>query len=168
MLKHLSSLKCHSSFLKKLTVNPKSGFNQKPKNHFSTNDYNQLQDLLSTKLPSVNVSQVKRKQVQSAAMEFGQVITSPNDARKYRSVLTHWGRDKMATILQRILSNTFALIRMLEFQLKSYWNLFSRVQLIILFIGSDNGLVPVRQQAIVWTNDGWLTDAYIQHSASMS
>ena len=35
-------------------------------------------------------------------------------------------------------------------------------------IGSDNGLAPARRQAIVWTNDGYFTDAYMRHSASMS
>ena len=35
-------------------------------------------------------------------------------------------------------------------------------------IGSDNGLVPTRQQAIIWTNDDYFTDAYMRHSASMS
>ena len=35
-------------------------------------------------------------------------------------------------------------------------------------IGSDNGLAPVRRQAIIWTNDVKFTDAYTRHSASMS
>ena len=35
-------------------------------------------------------------------------------------------------------------------------------------IGSDNGLAPIRRQAIIWTNDGYITDAYMRHSASMS
>ena len=35
-------------------------------------------------------------------------------------------------------------------------------------IGSDNGLVPTRQQAIIWTNDGKIIDAYMHHWASMS
>ena len=35
-------------------------------------------------------------------------------------------------------------------------------------IGSDNGLVPTRWQAIIWTNDGQIADAYLRHSASMS
>ena len=35
-------------------------------------------------------------------------------------------------------------------------------------IGSDNGLTPARRQAIVWTNDGMFTDAYMHHLASMS
>ena len=34
--------------------------------------------------------------------------------------------------------------------------------------GSDNGLAPSRRQAIIWTNDGLFTDAYMRHSASMS
>ena len=32
-------------------------------------------------------------------------------------------------------------------------------------IGSDNGLVPIRRQAIIWTNDGIV---YRHQSASMS
>ena len=37
-------------------------------------------------------------------------------------------------------------------------------------IGWDNGCGPTRQQAIIWTNDGSITDAYLfmRHSASMS
>ena len=35
-------------------------------------------------------------------------------------------------------------------------------------IGSDNGSAPTRRQAIVWTNDGYIIDAYMRHSASMS
>ena len=35
-------------------------------------------------------------------------------------------------------------------------------------IGSGNGLAPTRRQAIIWTNGGKITDAYMQHSASMS
>ena len=35
-------------------------------------------------------------------------------------------------------------------------------------VGSDNGLSPIRRQAIIWTNDGLTTDAYMRPSASMS
>ena len=35
-------------------------------------------------------------------------------------------------------------------------------------IGSDDGLAPTRWQAIVWTNDGYFTDANMHHWASMS
>ena len=42
------------------------------------------------------------------------------------------------------------------------------VQLKYSSIVSDNGLALIRQQAIIWTNDGLITDAYMRHSASMS
>ena len=35
-------------------------------------------------------------------------------------------------------------------------------------IGSDNGLGPIRRQAIIWANDDYFTDTYMHHSASMS
>ena len=35
-------------------------------------------------------------------------------------------------------------------------------------IGSENGLAPVRQQAIIWTNDGLFTDTFMRQAASMS
>ena len=57
---------------------------------------------------------------------------------------------------------------MFEHRLKFHWSLFLRVQLTIPSIGSDNGLVPTRRQAIIWTYDGYITDAYMRHSASMS
>ena len=57
---------------------------------------------------------------------------------------------------------------MLEFLLEFHWNLFLRVQLKYYSIDSDNGLAPTRWQAIIWTNDGSITDAYMRHSASMS
>ena len=38
----------------------------------------------------------------------------------------------------------------------------------IYSIGLDNGLAPARRQAIIWTNDGWSTDAYVRHSALMN
>ena len=35
-------------------------------------------------------------------------------------------------------------------------------------IGLDNGLATARRQAIMWTNDGLFSDAYMRHSAPMS
>ena len=43
-------------------------------------------------------------------------------------VLTHWGRDKMDTISQTTISNTFSWMKMLEFGLKFHWSLLPRVQ----------------------------------------
>ena len=34
--------------------------------------------------------------------------------------------------------------------------------------GSDDGLTPTRQQAIIWTNDGYYIDTYMHHLAPMS
>ena len=45
--------------------------------------------------------------------------------------LTHWGRDKIATISQTTLSNAFSWMKMVEFRLKFHWSLFIRVQLTI-------------------------------------
>ena len=35
-------------------------------------------------------------------------------------------------------------------------------------IPADNGLAPARRQAIIWTNYGYFTSAYMRLSASMS
>ena len=35
-------------------------------------------------------------------------------------------------------------------------------------IGLDNGLAPTMRQAIIWTNDGQITHAYMRHTASKS
>ena len=44
---------------------------------------------------------------------------------------------------------------------------FLRVELTISSIGADDGLVPIRGQTIIWTNDGKFADAYMCHTASM-
>ena len=45
-------------------------------------------------------------------------------------------------------------MKMHKFWLKCHWILFLRVQLKYFSIGSDNCLVPIRRQAIIWYNDG--------------
>ena len=35
-------------------------------------------------------------------------------------------------------------------------------------IDSDNGLAPTRRLAIIWTNGGYITDAYMRHLVSLS
>ena len=68
--------------------------------------------------------------------------------------LTHWDRDKMATISQTIFSNRFSWENCLIFDQNftevcshgSNWQYPS--------ISSDNGLAPARRQAIIRTNDG--------------
>ena len=46
--------------------------------------------------------------------------------------------------------------------------LHRRVQLKHSSTGSDNGLTPLRRQAIIWNNDGYFTDAYMRHSSSLA
>ena len=55
-------------------------------------------------------------------------------------------------------------MKMSEFWLTFHWSLFLRVQLAIIHIGLDNGLAPTRRQAIILTNDGYFTEAYMRHS----
>ena len=70
-----------------------------------------------------------------------------------QSVLTHWGRDKIAAISQTTFSNAFSSLKMCEFWLKFHWSLFLNVNQKYSNIGSDNDLAPTRRQAIIWTND---------------
>ena len=78
---------------------------------------------------SISLSRSKR---QSRHTTFG-TIDPDNTRRVIWSLmnLTHWGRDKMATISQTILSNAFSWMNILEFRLRFHWNLFLRVQLTI-------------------------------------
>ena len=48
-----------------------------------------------------------------------------------RHPLTHWGRDKMASISQTTFSNAFTWMKMYELRLKIHWSLFLRVHLTI-------------------------------------
>ena len=43
-------------------------------------------------------------------------------------MVTHWGRDKMASISQTTLLNAFSWMKMYEFRLKFRWSLFLSVQ----------------------------------------
>ena len=45
-------------------------------------------------------------------------------------------------------------MKMHEFQLKFHLSLFPRSNKQYLSIGSDNDLAAIRQQAIIWANDG--------------
>ena len=53
-------------------------------------------------------------------------------------------------------------MKMFEFQLKNLIVIcFKRSNQQYSSIGSDNGLVPTRRQAIIWTNDGLITNAHV-------
>ena len=64
----------------------------------------------------------------------------------------------------------FSWMKMYEFRLGFNWRLFLNFLTNWQFssIGSDNGLVPTGRQAIIWTNVGLFTDAYVRRSASMN
>ena len=47
----------------------------------------------------------------------------------HMKLLTHWGRDQMATIFQTTFSNAFSLMKMYKFRLRFHWSLFPRFQL---------------------------------------
>ena len=59
-------------------------------------------------------------------------------------LLTHWGRDKMATIFQTTFSNAFSWMKMYKFRLRFHWSLFPIVQLTI------PALVPI----MAWRRPG--------------
>ena len=48
------------------------------------------------------------------------------------TVLTHWGRDKMAATFQTIFSNPFSWMKMYKFRLRFHWSLFLRVESTVL------------------------------------
>ena len=63
-------------------------------------------------------------------MHFRDIITHPCP-NTCKSILTHWGQDKMAGISQTTCSNTFCWMNSFVFWLKFHWSLFQRVQLTI-------------------------------------
>ena len=71
--------------------------------------------------------------------------------------LTHWGRDKMATISQTTFSNAFSWMKMYEFRLKFHWSLSLGVKVTIFQHWFRYGLAPSRRQTVSWTNDVILT-----------
>ena len=81
--------------------------------------------------------------------------------------LTHQDRDKIAAIFQTTFSHAFSW-KCIDFD----WDFnvvcpqWSNQE--YSSIGSDNDLALSRRQAIIWTNDGYFTDAYMRHSASTS
>ena len=87
----------------------------------------------------------------------------------YIHILTHWDRDQLADISQTTFWNSFSLMKIYEFRSIFHWSFFPTGQLTIFrHWFRYNGLAPPRRQAIIWTNDGKFTDAYMHHSASAS
>ena len=76
--------------------------------------------------------------------------SSIHDWQLWASALIEWGRGKMAAIIQTTLSFKWF------FLCSNYtiWIQISLPQWKYARINSDDGLVPNRQRAIIWTNDG--------------
>ena len=78
-------------------------------------------------------------------------LTVSKGSLKY---LTHYSPNKMDDTLQMRFSNAVSWIKIIVFWLKFNWNWSPRIQLQYSSTGLDNGLAPVRRQAIIWRNDG--------------
>ena len=58
-------------------------------------------------------------------------IKSKASVAAWVQMLTHWGRDKIATISQTTFSNAFSLMKMYEFRIRFHWSLFPWFKLTI-------------------------------------
>ena len=76
----------------------------------------------------------------------------------------------MASISQTTFSNTIFLNENIWISVDSSMKFVPKGQINKQYpsIGSNNGLAPTRQQAIIRTNDIKFNEAYMHHSASMS
>ena len=69
--------------------------------------------------------------------------------------LTHWGRDKMTSILQTKFLNWFFVNETVSISIKIALNFVFGCPINNDFsISLDNSLAPTRQQAIIWASDG--------------
>ena len=57
-------------------------------------------------------------------------------------------------------------MNILKFQMMLHWSLDPHWRYWSTDV--DDGFAPTRRPAIIWTNDGEITDAYMRHLASMS
>ena len=60
----------------------------------------------------------------------------------------------MVDTLQTTLSIFFFLMTIFAFPFNFQWSVLIRSNWWLISIGLDNGLLPNRRQAIIWTNDG--------------
>ena len=82
--------------------------------------------------------------------------------------LTHWGRDKWPPFFRRHFQMDFLEWKCVDFDYDFTEVCSNGTNLQYTSIGLDNGLAPARRQAIIWTNGGKFSDAYMRHPASMS
>ena len=82
-------------------------------------------------------------------------------------VLTHWGQDKIDTILQMLFSSTFSWMKMSELWLKFHWSLFLRVQITIFqhWFRKWLGAIQVTSH---YLNQWWLVYQWIYTSLGLN
>ena len=82
-------------------------------------------------------------------------------------VLTHWGRDKMATIFQTAFSSAFSWMKMYEFRLRFHSSLYGPINnisaLVQIMAWCQIGTEPLSEP-----NMTQFSDTYMHHPASMS
>ena len=62
-----------------------------------------------------------------AATCWGTAKKGQKASNSLLSLLTHWGRHKMAAVLQTTFSNAFSGMKMYEFRCRFHWSLFLRI-----------------------------------------
>ena len=91
----------------------------------------------------------------------GQILLHPCGLYHMEVHLTHWGREKWTPFSRQHFQMHYLQRKWVNFYQNFTEVLFLGVQLKYATIGLDNGLTPTRRQAIIWTNDGKCTDAYM-------
>ena len=103
----------------------------------------------------------------NGVLEAGGLISEPGllmselYAANYKAKLNTWGRTKWPVFCIRLLQVYFLVWKLLYIgsNITKTWSQLSIQQ--YMNIGSDNGLAPIRRQAIIWTNDDSLLWWYI-------
>ena len=74
----------------------------------------------------------------------------------------------MAIMLQTTFSNAYFWNKISIIWFQFYWSLFLGALVTLIIIDSDNGLVPNKQQAIIWANDSVVYCGIYASLASLS
>ena len=93
--------------------------------------YNWLNDILSTQREQGTLTVYLLWPHHRGNVPRTPVAWGVSHMEDYDLLLTHWGLDKMDTILQTTFSNALSWMKMFEHRFKFHWNLFLRVQLTI-------------------------------------
>ena len=111
-----------------------------------------------TQLSVYNFFQCRYVYIPDVVITITPVVLAPDCACwDHKIVLhysTHWGQGKMAAIFQMTFSKAFSWMKVYKFWWRFRQVCSQRSNKQYSSIGSDNGLVLARRQAIIWTYDG--------------